>query len=287
MSSIMAGIERKHDPRVVDGGVDAFGGEDRAAFSAAGSIWPKPSSATRPSPARILRADSPEPTSPCSAWAAAPRPADRNRAGRDVHGVLEHLLEFLVARRGEHRHARDLREQHEIEHTVMTRTVGAGDTGAVETEDHREAVQADIEVDLVDRPGEEGRVDGDQRSQATHRHAGGGGDGVLLRDTDVDAPIREPLAEGQEAGRVGHGGGDGDQLGVLIAQLHKRLGERCGVGPFVRPADRQTGLGVVHRLDLVLLGGSESLALLGEHMDDAGPSNSAAFSKASSIEAMS
>ena len=50
----------------------------------------------------------------------------------------------------------------------MTRTVGAGDTGAVETEDHREAVQADIEVDLVDRPGEEGRVDGDERAEAAH-----------------------------------------------------------------------------------------------------------------------
>ena len=123
------------------------------------------------------------------------RPTDRDRAGCDVHGVLEHLLEFLVARRGEHRHARDLREEYEIEHTVMTRTVGAGDTGAVETEDHREAVQADIEVDLVDRPGEEGRVDGDERAEATHRHPGCRRDGVLLGDADIDAPIGEPVAE--------------------------------------------------------------------------------------------
>ena len=79
----------------------------------------------------------------------------------------------------------------------MTCAVGAGDAGAVETEDHGEAVQADIEVDLVDRPGEEGRVDGDERAEATHRHAGCRRDGVLLGDADIDASIGESFAEGR------------------------------------------------------------------------------------------
>ena len=134
-------------------------------------------------------------------------------------------------------------------------------------------MQADIEVDLVDRPGEEGRVDGDDRAEATHRHAGCRRDGVLLGDADIDASVGESFAEGEETDGVGHGGGDRHELGVLVAELHEGLGERCGVGAGLGGAAvvGEAGLGIVHRLDLVLFGGSESLALLGEHMDDDRP----------------
>ncbi len=47
-------------------------------------------------------------------------------------------------------------------------------------------VQADVEVDLVDRPGEERGVDRDHGPEPAHGHAGGGGDGVLLGDADVE-----------------------------------------------------------------------------------------------------
>ena len=76
----------------------------------------------------------------------------------------------------------------------------------------------------------------------------------------------------EETGGVGHGGGDRHELGVLVAELHEGLGERCGVGPVLAaPPLSARPLGIVHRLDLVLFGGSESLALLGEHMDDDRP----------------
>ena len=60
---------------------------------------------------------------------------------------------------------------------------------------------------------------------------------------------------------------------MLVAELHEGLGERCGVGAGLGVAAvvGEAGLGIVHRLDFVLLGGSESLAFLGEHMDDDGP----------------
>ena len=76
--------------------------------------------------------------------------------------------------------------QHHVEHAVVRGAVVAGDAGPVEAEHHRLAVEADVVDDLVDGPGEERGVDRDDRAQAAHRHAGGGGDGVLLGDADVD-----------------------------------------------------------------------------------------------------
>ena len=60
---------------------------------------------------------------------------------------------------------------------------------------------------------------------------------------------------------------------MLVAEFHEGLGEGCGVGAGLGGAAvvGEAGLGIVHRLDLVLFGGSESLALLGEHMDDDRP----------------
>ena len=56
---------------------------------------------------------------------------------------------------------------------MVAGAVVAGDAGAVEAEHDGLAVQADVEVDLVEGPGEERRVDGDDRAQAAHGHAGG------------------------------------------------------------------------------------------------------------------
>ena len=107
--------------------------------------------------------------------------------------------------------------------------VVAGDAGAVEAEHHGQVVEADVEVDLVEGPGEERGVDGDDRAQAAHGHAGGGGDRVLLGDADVDEAVGEALLEREQAGGAGHGGGDGDQLGAGLALLDDGLGEGAGV----------------------------------------------------------
>ncbi len=140
--------------------------------------------------------------------------------------------------------------------------VVAGDAGPVEHEGDGLVVEADVVHDLVDGPGEERRVEGDDRPQPAHGHAGGGGDGVLLGDADVDEPLGEPLAERQQAGGVGHGRGDGDQLRVGLAGLADRLGER---------GREAAGLGVGHvveALDVVALGRRVAPPLLGQDVDD-------------------
>ena len=147
---------------------------------------------------------------------------------------------------------------------MVAGAVVAGDARPVQAEHDGLTVQADVVEGLVDGPGQERRVDGEDRAQAAHGHAGGGGDGVLLGDADVEATAGKPLIEGEQAGGVGHGGGDGHQLGALLALLDDGLGEGRGVRAGLHAAD------VVEVLDGVLLGGGVALALLGEHVDDHG-----------------
>ncbi len=156
-----------------------------------------------------------------------------------------------------------LGDERHVEHAVVRRAVVAGDAGAVEAEHDRLLVEADVVHDLVDRAGEERGVERDDRAQAAHRHARRRGDGVLLGDADVDEAAGEALAEGEQAGGVGHGGGDGHQLGPGLGLLDHRLAERGGVA-----AGLEARPGVVEALHLVVLGGRVPATLLREDVHD-------------------
>ena len=104
--------------------------------------------------------------------------------------------------------------KHHVEHAVVRRAVVAGDAGAVEREHDRQAVQADVEVGLVEGAGEERRVQRDDRAQPAHRHARRHRDRVLLGDADVEVAIGELLLERQQTGRPRHGRGDRHDLRV-------------------------------------------------------------------------
>ena len=100
----------------------------------------------------------------------------------------------------------------------MAGTVVTGDPGPVEGEDHRQPVQPDVEVGLIEGPAEEGGVDGHHRAEPGHGHAGGGGHGVLLGDAHVEEAVRVLGLEGQQARRPGHGGGDGHHVVVAVGR---------------------------------------------------------------------
>ena len=72
------------------------------------------------------------------------------------------------------------------------------------------------ELQLIHGPLQEGGVDGRYRPQALRRHAGRHGQGVLLRDTDVEGPVWESVEEGTKARAVPHGGGDGHDTVILF-----------------------------------------------------------------------
>ena len=181
--------------------------------------------------------------------------------------------DLFVRRRREDRHPRDLGEQCEVVETVVAGAVVARDARAVDAEDHREPVQADVVDELVPRTVQEHRIDRDHGTEPAHRHARGGGDRVLLGDPDVEATIGEALGEAQEPGGTGHAGGDRDDLRVTLGEVDERFGERDGVRRRAALAVLHAGLAieradVVEALLVVGLGRRVALALAGEHVHD-------------------
>ena len=144
----------------------------------------------------------------------------------------------------------------------MARSVVARDAGTVEAEHDRFVVQTHVEVDLIERPSEEGRVDRHDGAEATHGHACCGGDGMLFGDAHIEHPTRESFGEREQTGGVGHRRGDGHEFGTGLTFLHERFGEGGGETPGL-------GLGgVVESLDRIVLRRTVATALLGEHVDD-------------------
>ena len=79
---------------------------------------------------------------------------------------------------------------------MVAGAVGAGDPGAVEDEGDPGPVQGDVEQQLVEGAVEERGVDGDDGVQPAGGHPGGGGDGVLLGDADVEDAVGVGAREG-------------------------------------------------------------------------------------------
>ncbi len=112
----------------------------------------------------------------------------------------------------------------------MGRAVGADQAGAVHGEAHRQLLDGDVVHHLVVGALQEGRVDGGERLEAFGGEPGREGDAVLLGDADVEAAVGKFLGEQVEAGARRHGGGDGDDLVVLLRLLDQALGVDLGVG---------------------------------------------------------
>ena len=149
--------------------------------------------------------------------------------------------------------------------------VRAGDPRAVQDEDDRQAVQRHVHDRLVEGPLEEGRVDADHRALASHREAGREGHRVLLADADVEDAVRELAGKVEKAGRGGHGGRDGDHVGVPRGGRHQRLPEDVRVGQLGLSRAAAQGIEGAHAVklvDLVVDGRLVAAALLRDDVDD-------------------
>ena len=80
--------------------------------------------------------------------------------------------------------------------------VVADEAGAVDGEDHRQLLQADVLHEHVEGALQERRVHGDHRPHAADGEAGGEHGGVLLGDADVVEALGEPPLERLEAGAL-------------------------------------------------------------------------------------
>ena len=160
----------------------------------------------------------------------------------------------------------------EVEDAVVRRPVVADEAGAIEREDHRQPLEADVVQHLVEGALQEGRVDGDHRAHPLAGETGGEGHRVLLGDADVEEALRVRGGEGRETGPVGHRGGDRDQALLAGGLAQQRLAEDRGVRWRRRSRDQRAG-GRVERADPVVagrvaLGRRVALALLGDHVHE-------------------
>ncbi len=112
----------------------------------------------------------------------------------------------------------------------MRRPIVAGESPAIHAEDDRQVLQANVVHDGIEGALQEGGVDGAEGTEAHRRQAGGEDDAVLLGDAHVEIPARVMGTEEIERRSIGHGGGDGHHLAVLVGQLDQRIGKDFGIG---------------------------------------------------------
>ena len=117
-----------------------------------------------------------------------------------MQGGVQHVHEHrLVARRHQH-DVRQAAQVGDVEDAVVGRAVVADEAGAVDREDDREPLQADVVDDLVVGALEEGRVDRGDRARALEGEPGGEEHRLLLGDADVEVALRHRRLEDVQAG---------------------------------------------------------------------------------------
>jgi hypothetical protein len=155
------------------------------------------------------------------------------------------------------------------------RAVVGDDAGPVEDEDDRQVHQADIVIDLVVGPLEEGRVDGHDRLEAGEGQARGEAHGMLLGDADVEEAVGQLLGELPQARALAHGRGDGQDLRFAPGDLDHGLAEGARIGRAPVLAERLAGEDLERPRAVELLrveaGRRIAPAFLGHALDEDGP----------------
>jgi len=205
----------------------------------------------------------------------AARIADEGRM-RLVGSGKHHVHQFILVL-GRHEDAvGHVTQVGDVKQTVMSGPVLGGEPGAVHAEHHRQVLQRGVMNHTVVGALEEGGVDGANGMKPHGSQATGEQDRVLFGDAHVVIPVGHGGFEQLQAGAAGHGRGNPNQRGILLAQTHHGLAEN--ILPIGRGARlhrrRGAGMHVVGSQAVeflrVPLGGFEAFALLGEDVNDDG-----------------
>ena len=189
-------------------------------------------------------------------------------------GGEHHVLKLILVGGGHADDQRQAAQVRDVEEPVVGRTVVGAQARAIHAEDHGQVLQADVVVDTVVSPLQEGAVNGHHRMKTHGRHASGENHGVFFSDADVVVLAGNGLLQDLEAGSAGHGRGDADDGFVLLAQLdHGATKDLLPHGGGVSLRRRSlAGRGIVSPQSMKLLGMLQrrlvALALLREHVDD-------------------
>ena len=112
---------------------------------------------------------------------------------------------------------------------MVRRAVIPRKPGAVHAEGDIQVLQGDVVNDHVIRPLHEGAVDRKKRFQPACGHTTGKKRGMLLGDADIIAPLGVALGEIDQARARRHGGGDGDDLVIVIGEVRQLCAEQLGI----------------------------------------------------------
>ena len=139
-------------------------------------------------------------------------------------------------------------------------------------------MKTDILLNLIIGSLQKGGVNGHHRFHSFEGKAGGKGDRMLFRNSDVIEPVRKPYRKIFQTRSALHGSRNGDELSILRGQFTERLSKDLGVGGNrVRPARvgppfDLSGLEIERRNAMVkgriLFGRAIPFPLLGDHMDE-------------------
>ena len=149
-------------------------------------------------------------------------------------------------------------------------------TGAVHREDHGQRLDGAVVDDVVVRALKEGGVDGAHRTQPARCETGGEGDGVPLRDADIEEPVGMCRGKQTDTGAARHRRGDRDDACILARELRQSLAEGRRIR-WIRGDGRPglAGARIVSRregmplLAAGVLASGKSLSLLGDDVDEA------------------
>ena len=165
--------------------------------------------------------------------ALAARIAHRCRTVVRRRGV-EHLPALVLVRGRHDHHVRYAAQEGEIEGTLVRRTVAADEPAAVDRERNRQVLQRHVVDQLVVRALQEGRVDGDDRSQPLAGESGGEGDRVLLGDRDIEIALGEAPRILDQARAFAHRGRDADDARIALRHVAQPLAEDLRIGGAAR-----------------------------------------------------
>ena len=168
----------------------------------------------------------------------------------------------------------------------MAGPVFANQAGTVNTNEHWLIVLADIMHDLVPRALQEGRIDRNDWSTATHGDTGRGSNGVLLGDAHVveaiwigrgelvePGPRRHPCRDGHNASVRRSGGNNlGREEGGVVRHLGRRRDRiSTSLAVAIGSAYRNLGECCAVEGDRIYFSRSIAATLLRTHMHDHGP----------------
>ena len=174
-----------------------------------------------------------------------------------------------------HHHARQAAEIGNIVRPGMGRTIGTHEAGPIEGEANRKALDRHVVHDLVVGALQESRINRTERLVALGCEAGGKGDPMLLGDAHVEGAIGKMLGKKVQARARGHGGGNGDDLVVVLGLLDQGFGEDLRIA---RSIGNGLGLSPRHHVEfddtVILVGGllrrGVTMTLAGHRMDQHG-----------------